>query len=176
MLENKEIWKDIKGYEGLYQVSNWGRIWSSRKQRYMKPYDNKGYLRVDLIAKNGKRKQEFVHRLVALTFIDNPENYTIVNHKDENKTNNCVENLEWCSREYNNNYGTRNQRIAETMKYKIIVYDKNDNEIGYYNGTAEAAEALGVHKGTVRNWIQGRAQPRAGYRLVIINGTNQPNT
>ena len=113
MLENNEIWKDCKGYEGKYQVSNFGRVWNANNQRYLKPWISKGgYYLVNLISKNGKIKHESIHRLVAIAFIDNPCNYPQVNHKDEDKTNNRVDNLEWCDSKYNNNYGTRNERIS----------------------------------------------------------------
>ena len=97
MMEIKEIWKDCKGYEGKYQVSNLGRVWSIGSQKYLKgSYDKDGYIQVYLTAKNGKVKMEKVYRLVALVFLDNPNNYPQVNHKDKNKQNNCVDNLEWC--------------------------------------------------------------------------------
>ena len=113
----KEDWKDIKDYESLYQVSNLGRVKSlrnnkSKKEKILKPGNNRGYLYVPLY-KEGKRKIYAIHRLVSEAFIENPNNFPCVNHKDENPSNNCVENLEWCSREYNNNYGTRNQRVSE---------------------------------------------------------------
>ena len=83
MLENSEIWKDVKGYEGLYQVSNLGRIWNVKTQRILKPIDTgRGYFRVHLTAKNGKRKQELIHRLAAIAFIPNPFGLPQVNHKD----------------------------------------------------------------------------------------------
>ena len=101
----KEIWKDCKGYEGLYQISNLGRVWSIGSQKYLKgSIDKDGYMCVYLTAKNGKTKMEKIHRLVALVFLDNPNNYTQVNHKDKNKQNNCVDNLEWCTAKYNNTY------------------------------------------------------------------------
>ena len=107
MLENKEIWKDCKGYEGKYQVSNFGRVWSVVKQQYKNQRIGKdGYYKVTLIAKNGKQKTERVHRLVALAFIPNPDRLPQVNHKDECKTNNCVENLEWCDAKYNTLYSS----------------------------------------------------------------------
>ena len=117
-----EEWRDIKGYEGKYQISNLGRIKSLKncKGNYrekildIKP-DNRGYIRAFLY-KNGKCKPYQVHRLVALHFIPNPNNYPIINHKDEDKTNNNVENLEWCTYQYNNNYGTRNKKCSEKMK------------------------------------------------------------
>lgn len=129
MMEINEIWKDCKGYEGLYQVSNLGRVWNIKLQRYLKgSYDKDGYIRVNLTAKNGKVKTERVHRLVALVFLDNPNNYPQVNHKDENKGNNCVDNLEWCDAKYNINYGTRNDRMAKTQSRKIRCVDDSIKE------------------------------------------------
>lgn len=120
----EEIWKDIKGYEGLYQVSNFGKIKSLSKNNYnygengkiLKGINNKGYLRVSL-SKNGKAKLYSIHRIVAETFIDNIYNLPCVNHIDENKMNNRADNLEWCSIEYNNNYGNRNKKISINQRY-----------------------------------------------------------
>ena len=116
-----EEWRDIKGYEGIYQVSNLGRVRSfikikSGKILSLTP-DKNGYLTCYLY-KNSKRKCEKVHRLVAQEFIPNPNNYPQVNHKDETKTNNNSDNLEWCTHEYNHNYGTGNKRRAENNKGK----------------------------------------------------------
>lgn len=108
----EEIWKPVKGFEGLYEVSNYGRVISHHKyagveNRVMKfKEDKNGYLKVKL-CDNGKHKQLFAHRIVAEAFIDNPNNYPMINHKDENKKNNFVENLEWCDSQYNNTYGHR---------------------------------------------------------------------
>ena len=113
-----EIWKNIAGYEGLYEVSSFGRVRSLRfgKTKILKPGKNKkGYLRVSL-CKNGKQKTFFVHRLVAQAFLENPQNLPQINHKDENKQNNRLENLEWCSCDYNNNYGTRNERAGKANR------------------------------------------------------------
>ena len=122
-----EIWRDIKDYEGLYQVSNWGRVKSLNyrrtvKERVLKPNKHKsGYLQVTL-CKNGKLKHYLVHRLVTEAFLENPDNLPQVNHKDEDKTNNFVGtpendykdgNLEWCDIKYNINYGTHNERCVK---------------------------------------------------------------
>lgn len=117
-----EVWKDIEGYEGLYQVSNTGQVKSlnynqTGEIKVLKQGNAKGYKRVGLF-KNGKTKQYSVHRLVALAFISNPDDLPMVNHKDEDKTNNNVNNLEWCTHEYNMSYGTRNERISKKHKGK----------------------------------------------------------
>lgn len=101
----KEVWKDIKGYEGLYQVSNLGNVKSLKfnKEKILIPLFDKNYLFIQLW-KNGKYKRYKVHRLVAEAFIPNTNEYSCVNHKDENKQNNCVDNLEWCTNQYNIEY------------------------------------------------------------------------
>lgn len=115
----EEIWKPIKGYEGLYEISNWGRVKSlnyrktGRAELMKLVKSKKGYLTV-MLHKNGKYKKFFVHRLVASTFLENPDNLPFINHKDEDKKNNKVGNLEWCNNKYNSNYGTRNHKISST--------------------------------------------------------------
>lgn len=137
MTEN-EVWKDIIGYEGVYQVSNLGNVKSLERKRFngrvlvnkksqiMKQYILKnGYCSTRLY-KDGKSKNHLIHRLVAIAFIPNPQNLPQVNHKDENKGNNCVDNLEWCDRVYNNNYGTAQQRHSESKRKnppKAIMYE-----------------------------------------------------
>ena len=108
-----EIWKDIEGYEGHYKISSFGRVYSIKSGILLKQQNKKGYL-VSCLCKNGKFKYIPTHRLVALNFIPNPENLPHVNHKDENKQNNCVSNLEWCTVEYNINYGTRTERATKS--------------------------------------------------------------
>lgn len=114
-----EIWKEIPGYEGLYEVSSYGGV--RRYHSYdLKLYNtNKGYLQVYLY-NNGVRKGIKVHRLVAQTFIPNPDCLPQVNHKDENKTNNRVDNLEWCDCKYNIKYGSAIERTVSTKIKKGI--------------------------------------------------------
>lgn len=106
-------WKIIKDFED-YKVSNTGEVFSIKRNKMLKPYEKKNYLGVYLY-QNNIRKFMTIHRLVALSFIDNPNKYPQINHKDENTKNNCVENLEWCSAKYNANYGTLKERKRERM-------------------------------------------------------------
>lgn len=123
--------KDIKGYEGLYAVTSCGKVWGYKRKKFLAPRLNNGYLRV-VLCKNGARKDFFVQRIVAETFIPNPNNLPQVNHKDENKKNNCVENLEWCDATYNINYGTRNARMSKSVR--CVELNKT------YNSITEAAQ------------------------------------
>ena len=128
-----EIWKNIEGYEGKYQVSNLGRVKrmiGQEKVLHPKKHRN-GHLQIGL-HKDKKRKTMYIHRLVAQAFIPNPDNLPCVNHKDENPNNNNVDNLEWCTQKYNCNYGTRVDRIMETKKQqykKIYKYSFNEYSI-----------------------------------------------
>ena len=109
-----EEWREIPGYEGLYEVSNMGNVRNVRRNTLLRlQKTNNGYIQVWLY-KNGIRTGLRVHRLVAKAFLLNPENLTEVNHKDEDKTNNNVDNLEWCNRKYNVNYGSRKDKVKDT--------------------------------------------------------------
>ena len=110
-----EEWRAVPGYEGLYEVSNTGNVKSLIKNKIIKGFINRSGYRLVGLSKNGIRKKITIHRLVAQVFIENPDNLPEVNHKDEDKTNNNVDNLEWCDRKYNNNYGTVNIRRRETL-------------------------------------------------------------
>lgn len=168
-----EEWKDIKGYEGLYQVSNYGDVLSLCKNITLRQTEKQNYLFVYL-SKNGIKKQFAVHRLVAEAFIPNPDNYPQVNHKDENPSNNFVENLEWCDVRYNNNYGTRNERIGISNKGKhhseewkknigkgnsipILQIDKDTDEIiKEWTSIAEVEMELGYSKASICNCCKGK--------------------
>lgn len=138
-----EEWKDIKGYEGLYQISSEGRIkslertWTSGRnnnitrhhiEMIIKCGNVKGYYQVAL-TKNGKTSQKKVHRLVAEAFIPNPDNLPIVNHKDENPSNNNVENLEWCTYKYNSTYGTARERAGAKISKSLTNNPKTSKKI-----------------------------------------------
>lgn len=174
----KEIWKDIIGYEGYYQISNYGNVRSldriDCKNRFRKGKDCKkiltedGYYKAGL-SKNGVEKRHFIHRLVALHFIENPNNLECVNHKDENKINNCVDNLEWCSREYNNNYGTRNKRIGEAESIKTAMIDKNTGcMLMVFNSAREAAKYIGGDESSICKVRNGRRKSAYGYRWEVV--------
>ena len=111
------IWKDVVGYEGLYSVSNTGRVLSHIRDKELQPMLCRGYLRVHL-CNHGKTKAVPIHRIVAMAFIANPENKPTVNHINENKQDNRVENLEWATVAENNNYGTRIQRSIKNTDFK----------------------------------------------------------
>ena len=146
-MTKSETWKDIAGFEGFYKVSDKGNVYSvarkdfiGRKQggRTLKPsYDKDGYLRVYL-CKNGKRKTRFIHRLVAGAFLPNPNGYSEINHRDENKVNNYANNLEWCTREHNVNHGTMIERSAQTRSKKVKATNIKTGEVLTFNSTMEA--------------------------------------
>ncbi len=158
----KEEWKDIKGYEGLYQVSDLGRVKSlnyrhKNTEMVLKPQvTGKGYLRVQL-HKNGIFKSFFAHRLVAEAFIPNPNNLLEINHKNEIKTDNNVENLEWCDAKHNANYGTRNNKIAMSKighkcnhSRPVECYDKKMNLISTFESSYDAMRKTGVNADNIR--------------------------
>lgn len=175
----KEIFKDIKGYEGLYQVSNLGRVKSlnyrhTGKERILKLEKlNTGYLQVGL-SKEGKLKKCKVHRLVASAFIENPNNFKQVNHKNEDKTDNCLRNLEWCDVNYNNNYGTRTRRASESMK-GIHINRKDlsrpikciENGVVYHS-TKEAERQTGVYHSDISKCCNGDRKTAGGFHWQSI--------
>lgn len=154
----QEIWKDIKEYEGLYQVSNMGNVKSlnynrTGEERILRPWvDSNEYLRVKLY-REGNCKKLLVHRLVLMTFnpIDNMDKFD-VNHRDENKKNNNLDNLEWCNRSYNINYGTRNQKISKP----IIQLDPTTNKVINVFNSAMEAKRQGFHNGNISNCCKNR--------------------
>ena len=142
-----EEWKPIPGYEGLYEVSNYGRVrsfkWSSNGKILSPGKDGSGYLFVTL-CKDGKTKLRRMHRLVAEAFIPNPNNLPLVNHMDECKKNNYFGNLEWCSPAYNNSYGTRMERVVEKISKPVVQLDKKGNFISEFESLREASRRTGI--------------------------------
>ena len=155
--------KDIQGYEGLYAITEDGKVWSYKSNRFLKPYKNSGgYLRVAL-TKDWVKKQFTVHRLVAEAYIPNPENKPQVNHKDENKENNNVDNLEWMTAKENNNYGTRTQRATETFKSGNAIYCEELDKV--FNGYHEAARELNTTVQSIVAVCRGNQLTVSGYHL-----------
>ena len=165
-----EIWKDIEGYEGKYQVSNLGNVKSlsylgTGKEKLLKPFKTEdGYLFIGL-NKNNKRKFYKIHRLVAQAFIDNPNNYPIINHKDENKRNNNMNNLEWCTIKYNINYGTATKRRSEKL-FKPIYCLELDK---YYKSVTQASEELKIKQANISAVLNGRFKQTKGYTFRYAN-------
>ena len=174
----EEEWKDIIGFEGLYQVSNLGRIKSLRdnhnnpREKILKPQLTKGYYWISLW-KNGKRKMYLIHRLVALAFIPNPMNLPQVNHIDENKTNNCADNLEWCDCKYNINFGNRNKLAGDKLKdiflnredcsKPILQLDLDGNIVNEYPSIHEAERQTGFKNQNICNCLKGKRKTCGGF-------------
>lgn len=152
-----EIWKPIRGYEGRYEISNFGNVASLRfargsNRRLLKQSTNTwGYSQVTL-SKDKVKKNFTVHRLVAEAFVDNPNNFKQINHIDENKSNNKAENLEWCNSLYNVNYGERTTKVSNTLKRPVIA-TLEDGTTEYYGSVQEAASALGVSHSAISSAI-----------------------
>lgn len=164
----EEIWKEIKEYEGLYQVSNMGRVKSLRKNIILKKsITYRGYEKVNLSV-NNIHKDYSVHRLVANAFIPNPDNLPQVNHKDENKTNNCVNNLEWCTQKYNINYGTGTRRcqLANTngkCSKPVLQYTLEGIFIKEWKSTKDVQRNLGFAQSNIVAVCNGKRKTAYGY-------------
>lgn len=175
-----EVWQDIPGYEGRYQVSTYGRVRSLDhygsnghtivlyKGKILTPcMGSEGYYHVYFF--NGKTRSNMIHRLVASVFIPNFNNKREVNHKDENKLNNNVSNLEWLSSFENANYGTRNIRAIETKKEmgllkRVVMLDLGGNTIDRFESMADAAKFVGGNKTNICACCNNKAKTAYGYR------------
>ena len=159
-----EIWKDVLGYEGLYQVSNAGNVRSSRrpmaKGGVRKKNESHGYLRV-VLCKNGIVENKAIHRLVAEAFIENPNNYPVVNHMDENRTNNNVNNLEWCTQLYNVQY-------SKWKTTNILQISKDGMAVKQWRGALEAERAEGFDNSAIIKCCKGKRKTHRGYRWEYI--------
>lgn len=190
-MEEKEIWEDVPGYQDFYQISNLGRVKSlsrtityeptkfypNGRQRVLKEKiltpckDKKGYLFVQLF-KNGHFKSKKVHRLVAETFIPNPNNYPIVNHKDCVRNNNCVDNLEWCTDEYNCNYNNAVEKRISQIRKPILQYTLDNKFIKEWSSPTEFVKYLGIKQGNGTNILKacnGIYKQAFGYKWKLKN-------
>lgn len=167
----KETWREIPGYDGEYLVSDAGRVFSNLKQKVLKTKkNNRGYVQIGL-QKNKRPEYWLLHRIVAIAFIENPDNLPQINHIGEDKENNAARNLEWCTNLYNRHYGTGLERAMRNHDYEEIAYknrkyvaQQNDsrNTIAVWHGLAAAADAVGGNKDAIRNSIK-RGQRSSGY-------------
>lgn len=184
----QEEWRDIKDYKGLYQVSNLGRVkrmfgftsngrrWNSKiLQQAFYQSNNSGYYNV-FLCKNGKTKRYLVHRLVAQAFIPNPDNLPQINHKDENTKNNCVDNLEWCTCQYNVSYGSLPNKQAENIrknnnlqksvvarKIPVLQFSIDGIFIKRYDSACDAGRILNINHNGIRLCAIGKYKTSAGY-------------
>lgn len=184
---DKEIWKDIVGYEGLYQVSNLGRVKSLKRKVYAgrgkmrwqyerilsnKKENGNGYKIVNLF-KNGKGKNKYIHRLVAESFLENQNNLPQINHKDENKSNNCVNNLEYCTCQYNctyNNLHIRRGLKSRNNKMSKKVYQLNENNkiLKEYPSISEASRQVNISFQAISDCLNGKQKHSAGYKWKYV--------
>ena len=186
-----EEWRPVVGYEGLYEVSNMGRVKSLERtarcglnggcyrtvpERILKlNKDSNGYLQVNL-CKDGKRKNCLVHGIVAQAFLENPMGYTEVNHIDEDKTNNCMDNLEWCSRSYNLTYNDRAKKVGkkfrgrkqteEQIKKKskpVFSVNKESGLIMWWKSASEAGRVLDISQSDITQCCKGKYKSMGGF-------------
>ena len=177
-----EEWRAVAGYEGLYEVSNLGRVRSlgrtiMRNTRWgtVKPYTIKprvlkhkicqgGYHQVGLFDIDGVSKPFKVHRLVAQYFVSNPDNLNEVNHKDEDKANNRADNLEWVTHIANCNYGTRNERSAVNSGRQVEQLTRDGHHVAFYQSASEASRTTGIGRKNINECLRLRSQTAGGYR------------
>lgn len=163
--------QEIKNYPKYY-ITEDGQVWSEKTHKFLTFKDVNGYNKVELF-NNGKRKYVFVHRLVAEAFIPNPDNLPCINHKDENRKNNKVENLEWCTTEYNNSYGDRIEKIRDKLLNKngksIAMCDKDTEEIiKIFPSISEAGRYLNRNHSNIIATLKGRQKTCYGYKWKYI--------
>ena len=170
-----EVWLPIPGYEGYYEVSNLGRI-KSLKRKVYNPHgngsvkerilcqhmDNNGYLKVGL-NKDGTNKVYNAHRLVASAFLPNPNNYPCINHKNEDRRDNRVDNLEWCTYIYNNHYGDRLKKVSVSSGQEVIQLDPGTGkEVNRFHSTREARRQTGIYH--IDACCRGEREIAGGYK------------
>lgn len=175
----KEIWRSIEGYEGLYEISNLGRVkslsryhwngvgWWKSKDRILVPRTSKDkyhYMSVQLV-KDGKKRNTYIHRLVAESFIPNIKNYPMVNHKNENKHDNTVQNLEWCDGVYNSTYGSMKE--VNKNKRKLVKFTHLEEGISFVLDEHIEYKRLGFSKNAIKQAICYNKNYR-GYKVEYV--------
>lgn len=202
----KEVWQPVKDYEGLYEVSSLGRIRSlnhavidscGKKQhfkgRLLKPCCTSGNYLIVTLHKGSQKKNFLVHRLVASAFVPNPHNYPQINHKDENKHNNKISNLEWCTAHYNNFYGSHMRRAivtrrsnvnwkrsivknAEARKKTVIQCNMNGQTLKVWPSLSEVEKKLKINRSNISACCHGRRENAGGYvwKLVSKEDKDEP--
>ena len=158
-----EEWKDVVGAEQFYQISDLGRIRNKITKDILKPSKSGAYRHIEL--RYGINKNVLIHRLVAEAFIPNPFNFRCVNHIDEDKENNCADNLEWCTYQYNCRYG--NGSLARNSK--IIQYDMRGNALKIWNSMKEAAECLGINYQGISSCCRNKKKSSGGFMWSFAN-------
>lgn len=169
----QEIWKDAPNYEGLYKVSNLGRVMTIRRSGtkgcILKEQITKdGYNRISL-SKNGNYKKFPIHRLVAMAFIPNPDNLPIINHKNEIRNDNRVENLEWCNYSYNATYGGATERRIKNIIKPIVCFDSNGIIIAEFKSVNDAERETHIHHSNIVACLKGRRKIAGGFKWNYKN-------
>lgn len=157
---------DIEGYEGLYAITEDGKVWGYRHQGFMAQRKNRGGYLYTGLRKNGKKVSYEVHRLVAKTYIPNPENLPQVNHKDEDKTNNHVSNLEWVTCKENANYGTRTARMAVAQSKPVYCVELDT----VFESIKVASQLLGIGSCGISQTCIGNQKQTHGYHFRFLGG------
>lgn len=182
-----EVWRPVKGYEGIYEVSDLARVrsldhyveYNTKAGNHFKRFfkgkilvpkkDQKDQYLFVALSVNRKIKAARIHRLVAEAFIPNPDNLPCINHKDENKQNNLPSNLEWCTVLYNNRYGTTRERLSRLHSRRIEQLTLDGQHIAYFDSARQASKMLGIHESHIRCVVRGEQKTAHGYRWREVN-------
>ena len=181
-MKSNEIWADIPNFEGIYQASNLGRIRNKETSYIFIPQKRGKYLKVSL-SKNGIKKQLSIHKLVAKTFLNKndfkcmpDENRNLINldkleinHIDENKYNNCVDNLEWCTHKYNSHYSKCIEKCSKAKEKPINQYDLENNLIRRWDSINEASKLLNIPQSCISRCVRGLRNKTHNYKFRYVN-------
>jgi hypothetical protein len=172
-----EEWRTIRGYEGKYEISSLGNVCSLprdykygkiSKRKFLHQSVDRGYLRVTLFSK-GKRKKAQVHRLVAEAFIPNVENKPFINHLDENKRNNIVSNLAWCTAKENDNYGNRNLKVSKSVSKAVLQLSMDEKIIKRWNSMTQASRETGACLSEISKCTRSHNLSAGGYKWRLTD-------